>query len=79
MSEFIKQLDVIQLFRTTIVPRMMLYHKKDSPYFLDMAVFGTQETSQQLHDIIFKVIILQPDEQIKPLNPEFSFYWMYLG
>lgn len=25
-----------------------------------MTIFGTQKTSQQLHDIIFKVIALQP-------------------
>lgn len=29
-----------------------------SPYLLNMAVFGTQEASQQFHDIIFEVIIL---------------------
>lgn len=36
-----------------------------SPYLLDVAVFGTQEASQQLHDIIFELIILQPGEQKK--------------
>lgn len=25
-----------------------------------MTIFGTQKTSQQLHDIIFKIIVLQP-------------------
>lgn len=25
-----------------------------------MAVFSTQEASQQLHDIVFEVIVLQP-------------------
>lgn len=25
-----------------------------------MTIFGTQKTSQQLHDIVFKVIVLQP-------------------
>lgn len=29
-----------------------------SPYPLNVAVFGTQEASQQFHDIIFEVIIL---------------------
>ena len=29
-----------------------------------MAVFGTQQASQQFHDIIFEVIILQPEKQI---------------
>lgn len=35
-----------------------------SPHLLDVAVFSTQEASQQLHDVIFEVITLQPVEEM---------------
>lgn len=35
-----------------------------SPHLLDVAVFSTQEASQQLHDIIFEMITLQPVEEM---------------
>lgn len=35
-----------------------------SPHLLDVAVFSTQEASQQLHDIIFEMITLQPVEEL---------------
>lgn len=40
-----------------------------SPHLLDVAVFGTQEASQQLHDIIPEMITLQPVEEMSFLSP----------
>lgn len=36
-----------------------------SPDLLDVAVFSTQEAPQQLHDIISKMITLQPAEEMR--------------
>lgn len=37
---------------------------RTSPHLLDVAVFSTQEAPQQLHDIIFEMIALQPLEEM---------------
>lgn len=55
---------VVTVFFNKKAPIHLYISTRVSPHVLDVAVFSTQQASQQLHDVISEMITLQPVEEM---------------